>query len=1058
MDIYTQIECWITGTEEEIEQADKKFKELAKDSEMFEALDNAKEVYDDSIYIYADPERPIFADGVQLEAVDIQDDLFSEFIDLDISLEGYDRKYIKKKGTSEYEEELFPVSVYTSMQTYKEETNEIETFTYPFGAYWCDVDVDVFRDENGLIENHKEVQIEGKDGGLEVFATFDGGRKMFETNVDLYDKESDSFTLVEPHGNEKEIEVPGELFKNEKGKYESKQVFFEDDSEGWILVHLVMTGADENQLNGSDQGTITETKPKVIKDLGKITTKDVCVEIDCNIKELKGLDDSEVFSKSRYALEKIIVDDNHPSYWTDGKAIFSKDKKTLYKYMAYNDKEYTIPDGTEVISDNCFCNMDNLETVKLPSSIKKLGCRAFSECTKLNNLEGLEDIEHIEEFDGFCIDRIPFCDENEVIIIGNILFKNETKDEKVIKVPEGITEIFNFMPTDSALFMPEEPDLLEEVILPSTLKKIDREAFVKRTNLKKTIIPNGVEEIGQGAFEDCFGLESINIPSTVKTIDTMFTFPKNSPWGGEDTPFKSIDVDPSNKNYCSIDGMLYSKDKKTMLHVPAKSFKEKIVIPKEVEVIASYCFDNYSDSTPIEIEFEEGSQLKVIEPEAFMDLVIDSVTIPEGTETIRQEAFYRGEINKVSLPKQIESVEKFAFSRAEEIEVYDTMDSDCGDAYDIEVVDWDTPETEVPMMGMRIDYDYNWNDHTITVKSAETDEIKYKVWMGAEGEDQEYQGILMFGWGHNATFAFKEQDAFFDKLEVEENKLIIAKYRLSYPIDLTEEMKNHYVEFLKDNGCDDKDMNTSNSVITMGITEKNENLSTEKETKIDSSADQKEMIERLINALNKRIDDGSTERQTPIQKPVNTLKQNNRVRNKSKVVVNNDFSIEVPDDLEWTTIENGNTPWLLSAYLKTEAIELLAGLTGISMFDFPFSSPKSIMVASGYEITEGQDRLNKEKIMKCLYNLSKAQTGEDKLDDDIPEDNNIVEIEYDDSEVNAIYEYYNEPIEDNNAEYLLFSIRVGFNFYTGRITATKMGDETKQKEFAESVLKSVEKL
>lgn len=830
MDIYTQIECRINGTEKEIEQADKKFKELAKDDEMFEALDNAKQVYGDSIYIYADPSRPIYADGMELEAIDIKDKLFAEFKDYEITLEGYHSKLIKKKGTSDYKEEFFPADLYAYLSCYKEDTNEIEAFEYPFDAYFCDLDVDIFRDENGIIEEGAEVETE-KDG-IEIIATFSGRGKIYETNVSLYNKESDSFSLVTSYGKEADIEVPGDIFKNEKGEYESKQVFFKDDNGDWLLVHLVMTDADKNQLNGTDQESKGETKPKVIRDLSEITTNDVCVEISYNIKKLEGLHDSEVFAKSRYALEKIIVDDKHHSYWTDGKAIFSKDKKTLYKFMAYNDKEYTIPDGTEVIFDNCFYNMDNLETVKLPSSIKKLGSRAFSECTKLNNIEGLEDIEHIEEFDGFCIDRIPFCDENEVIIIGNILFKNETKDEKVIKVPEGITEIFNFMPTDSTLFMPEEPDLLEEVILPSTLKKIDREAFVKRTNLKKIIIPNGVEEIGQGAFEDCFGLERINIPSTVKTIDTMFTFPKNSPWDEEDTPFKSIDVDPSNKNYCSIDGMLYSKDKKTMLHVPAKSFKEKIVIPKEVEVIASYCFDNYSDSTPIEISFEKGSQLKTIESEAFMDLVIDSVTIPEGMETICQEAFYRGEIKKVSLPKEIYSVEQFAFSRAEEIEIYDTMDLDCGDAYDIEVIDWDTPETEVPMMCARIDYDYNWNDHTITVKSAETDEIKYKVWMGAEGEDQEYQGILMFGWGHNATFAFKEQDAFFDKLEVEENKLKIAEYRLSYPIDLTEEMKDKYIEFLKEKGCDvDKILKNAKPVETEEKTENKEKTSKEKKTK-----------------------------------------------------------------------------------------------------------------------------------------------------------------------------------------------------------------------------------
>lgn len=179
----------------------------------------------------------------------------------------------------------------------------------------------------------------------------------------------------------------------------------------------------------------------------------------------------------------------------------------------------------------------------------------------------------------------------------------------------------------------------------------------------------------------------------------------------------------------------------------------------------------------------------------------------------------------------------------------------------------------------------------------------------------------------------------------------------------------------------------------------------------------------------------------------------------SKVILNNDFSIEVPDDMEWTTVEHGNTQWLLSAYLRTEAIAFLEELLGVSTFDLPFTAPKSIMIIDAVAtVTEGKENFNKETVMEHLYSLNKAGCGEGEFNGRVPDDKDIIEVEYDDPEVNAIYAYHNEPTEDSSVEFLIFNIRVGFNMYSGRITATEEGDESKQKEFTESVLKSVKKL
>ena len=55
---------------------------------------------------------------------------------------------------------------------------------------------------------------------------------------------------------------------------------------------------------------------------------------------------------------------------------------------------------------------------------------------------------------------------------------------------------------------------------------------------------------------------------------------------------------------------------------------------------------------------------------------------------------------------------------------------------------------------------HKWVNYTIIVKSAETDEIKYIVWMGSDPSQRKYYCFLSSAWGHNATFAFKELDEF----------------------------------------------------------------------------------------------------------------------------------------------------------------------------------------------------------------------------------------------------------------------------------------------------------
>ena len=61
---------------------------------------------------------------------------------------------------------------------------------------------------------------------------------------------------------------------------------------------------------------------------------------------------------------------------------------------------------------------------------------------------------------------------------------------------------------------------VEEVILPSSVREIDCEAFRWCKNLKTINLPEGLETIGVSSFRET-GIKEIVIPKSVKRIEAM---------------------------------------------------------------------------------------------------------------------------------------------------------------------------------------------------------------------------------------------------------------------------------------------------------------------------------------------------------------------------------------------------------------------------------------------------------------------------------------------------------------------------------------------------------
>lgn len=123
---------------------------------------------------------------------------------------------------------------------------------------------------------------------------------------------------------------------------------------------------------------------------------------------------------------------------------------------------------------------------------------------------------------------------------------------------------------------------------------------------------------------------------------------------------KSIKVSIFNKNFKSVDGVLYSKDGKTLIRYPVAKEGESFTIPDGVETIAYNAFYRNAHLKSVQIP----DSVTTIEEGAFREcLLLDDVVIPDSVVSIGDNAFSKCEgLKTISLSKNLQSIGSQAFS------------------------------------------------------------------------------------------------------------------------------------------------------------------------------------------------------------------------------------------------------------------------------------------------------------------------------------------------------------------------------------------------------------
>lgn len=226
-----------------------------------------------------------------------------------------------------------------------------------------------------------------------------------------------------------------------------------------------------------------------------------------------------------------------------------------------------------------------------------------------------------DEIDGMPVTRITdgvfvFCENlTEITIPDSVIFIDDSAFNICVSLENiNVSENNdNFCSVDGVLFNKEKTRLIKY----PTAKKDE-----------KYTISSRVTEISENAFDDCNNLTELTIPESVKYIEEFAIS------GTE--KLENINVSENNAYFCSVDGILFNKNRTTLIKYPNGKTQTEYTVEESVTKIDGGAFAGC--------------------------YILESITLPDNLEDIGKLGFSncRG-LKTIKLPDKLTDLGRFAF-------------------------------------------------------------------------------------------------------------------------------------------------------------------------------------------------------------------------------------------------------------------------------------------------------------------------------------------------------------------------------------------------------------
>ncbi len=284
----------------------------------------------------------------------------------------------------------------------------------------------------------------------------------------------------------------------------------------------------------------------------------------------------------------------------------------------------TIPENVTYLGNHTFDGCSALTDVKVLGNVSGGGNYTFQNCTSLKSVEVIGNVTGVGNgtFQN-CSALMEIQLPDSVMVIGSNAFQNCTSLTNVV-LGEGVMQIGDYAFSECSQ--------LQEIVIPGNAAQIGEGIFENCTSLKSVTFGEGVSVIGPTAFVGCTALTELSIPASVTEMEGALA---------GCTGLVSVEVAADNQTYCSVDGVVYSKDMKTLVHFPAGK-ATSYAIPDGVTTIGMGAFGG--------------------------NVMLQEIMIPESVTSLEYAAFaYCTALKSVTVPKSVQTIGDYAFAYCMEL-------------------------------------------------------------------------------------------------------------------------------------------------------------------------------------------------------------------------------------------------------------------------------------------------------------------------------------------------------------------------------------------------------